>query len=351
MQRRTFITNTALAIGGVLISPDGQAAHHQKPFDTSQWKGFNLVDKFDPKSKARFRESDILFMKEHGFRFARIPLSYWCWSSPENWRAVDEQQLREIDELIDLGIKHGIHINLNLHRIPGYCINPPEEPFNLWKDDQALEAASFHWSLFAKRYKSIPHTALSYDLINEPARGKEEDYVRVANALVNAIHTEDPQRVIVADGWEVGRMPVHALSSTGLIQSTRGYDPMMISHYKAGWWGYKGEWPETLQWPSQDWDKERVYRERILPWKELEKKGVPIHVGEWGCYNQTPHAIALAWMETLLGLWKEAGWGWCLWNLRGSFGVLNSGRSDVAYEDYRGMKLDRKMLQLLMKYI
>jgi endoglucanase len=36
-----------------------------------------------------------------------------------------------------------------------------------------------------------------------------------------------------------------------------------------------------------------------------------------------------------------------LWNLRGSFGVLDSQREDVAYEDFRGRKLDRAMLELL----
>jgi endoglucanase len=36
-----------------------------------------------------------------------------------------------------------------------------------------------------------------------------------------------------------------------------------------------------------------------------------------------------------------------MWNFRGAFGVLDSGRADVAYEDFRGRKLDRKMLDLL----
>ena len=29
------------------------------------------------------------------------------------------------------------------------------------------------------------------------------------------------------------------------------------------------------------------------------------------------------------------------------FGILDSGRTDVAYEDFRGHKLDRKMLDVL----
>ena len=51
-------------------------------------------------------------------------------------------------------------------------------------------------------------------------------------------------------------------------------------------------------------------------------------------------AVALAWMEDCLSLWKDAGWGFALWNLRGSFGVLDSERADVEYENFKGHKLD-----------
>ena len=75
-----------------------------------------------------------------------------------------------------------------------------------------------------------------------------------------------------------------------------------------------------------------------------------MHVGEWGCYNKTPHDICLRWMEDVLSLWKEANWGQSMWNLKGDFGILNSNRADVKYENYKGLKLDRKMLELLKKY-
>ena len=55
-------------------------------------------------------------------------------------------------------------------------------------------------------------------------------------------------------------------------------------------------------------------------------------------------------MHDQLELWKEAGWGWALWNLRGSFGVLDSGRGDVACADFRGHKLDHAMLKLLQAH-
>jgi endoglucanase len=111
------------------------------------------------------------------------------------------------------------------------------------------------------------------------------------------------------------------------------------------------KWPEPT-WPlkvkeNDVYNKERLRKECIEPWQEIERKGVGVHVGEWGSYNKTPHSVALGWMKDLLELWREAGWGWALWNLRGSFGVLDSQRSDVKYETYRGHTLDRAMLELL----
>ena len=55
----------------------------------------------------------------------------------------------------------------------------------------------------------------------------------------------------------------------------------------------------------------------------------------------------IGWMTDLLALWKEAGWGWAMWNLRGAFGVVDSGRADVKYEPFHGHQLDRELLELI----
>jgi len=60
--------------------------------------------------------------------------------------------------------------------------------------------------------------------------------------------------------------------------------------------------------------------------------------------------VALAWMRDQLELWQEAGWGWAMWNFRGAFGPVNSGRSDVQYETVQGLQVDRQMLELLKSH-
>lgn len=319
----------------------------------SRWRGFNLLEKFTLNRNTPFLERDFQWISDWGFDFVRLPMDYRCWSEPDDWTKFREDMLKELDEAIDFGSSYGIHVNLNFHRAPGYCVNPPEEPLNLWTNDEALNVCAEHWALFANRYKGIPNEKLSFDLLNEPSGSiPEESYVRIVRRLVEAIREEDPDRLIIADGFRWGRDPVFEIADLGIAQSTRGYDPMDISHYKASWIG-RSDWHEPA-WPltegDETWDKDRLQRERIDPWKELEAEGVGVHVGEWGAFNKTPHQVVLAWMQDCLDLWNEAGWGWALWNFRGSFGIIDSNRQDVSYEDWHGHKLDRAMLELLQSY-
>ena len=85
-------------------------------------------------------------------------------------------------------------------------------------------------------------------------------------------------------------------------------------------------------------------------WKPWTDQGGLLFVGEFGAHNQTPHDVTLRWLADLLGVFKELGIGWALWNMNGSFGIMDSGRKDVAYEDFHGHKLDRKMLDILQRY-
>lgn len=319
-----------------------------------RWRGFNLLEKFTAGNNAPFVESDFSWMAEWGFDFVRLPLSYQCWADPQDWLKLRENTLKEIDQAVEFGRQHGIHVNLNFHRAPGYCVNAPKEPLDLWTDEKALEACAFHWGHFARRYKGIPNARLSFDLLNEPSDIDEAVYARVVRRLVEAIRNEDADRLIIADGLRWGTKPVPSLATLGVGQSTRGYNPSRISHYRASWMRGSDQWPEPT-WPlkisDQDvWDKDRLRKENIEPWQALAKKGVGVHVGECGAYNRTPHAVALGWLRDCLDLWQEAGWGWALWNLRGSFGIVDSGRKDVKYEDFRGHKLDRDLLELLRSH-
>ncbi|HPG39286.1 MAG TPA: cellulase family glycosylhydrolase [bacterium] len=354
MERREFLKTVTTASALLMTGAQCRKTPALKPGDDKRWRGFNLLEKFTDKINAPYRETDFAWMAEWGFNFVRLPMSYWCWSDVNDWTKFDEKVLKEIDQAVEFGRQYNIHVNLNFHRAPGYCVNTPREPVSLWENEKALEATCLHWECFTKRYKGISSERLSFDLLNEPSDIPEQVYVRVVQAMVGAIRRYDAERLIFADGLRWGRTPVFGLKDLNIAQSTRGYDPMQVSHYKADWIGESGLWPNP-SWPLNSdehivWNKDMLHKEVIAPWLELEKQGVMVHVGEWGCYNQTPHKTALAWMKDYLSLWKEVGWGWALWNFRGAFGILNSNRADVKYEIFNGQKLDRKMLELLQSF-
>ncbi len=357
--RRKFISSTAglAAVAAIDLQLPSRLSAAGLPHATAKnlprWRGFNLLEKFTqrPEGNPPFAAEDFEMIAGFGFNFVRLPMSYLCWSDPQDWLKFREPELKHVDAAVELGLKHGIHVNINFHRGPGYCVNPPKEPLDLWKDEKALEACCLHWAHFAKRYKGISNDRVSFDLLNEPPNIPDATYERVVRELVRAIRAEDSGRLVIADGLRWGLDPLPRLADLGIGQSTRGYEPMHITHYKASWISGSDKWAEPT-WPLKEGDRvvcdrEKLQRERIAPWKELRAKGVGVHVGEWGAFNKTPHHVTLAWMKDFLALWKEANFGWALWNFRGSFGVMESDRSDVAYETHRGHKLDRKMMDLL----
>ncbi len=360
MNRREFLSaaGATMVVAGTATVRGEQAEADINATTIPRWRGFNLPPKLG--SGPKFREEDFALMAEWGFDFARLPMSYWLWAKPTDWLNIDEKALAEVDQAVEFGRRYGVHVNINFHRIPGYCVNGRErEPFDLFLgpeegQQEALDAAIHHWKTFAERYKGISNRRVSFDLMNEPPFMASEDrYVQVVRALVSAIREKDSNRLIVADGIDIGQTPVMGIVDLGLVQSTRGYLPKMVSHYTATWVP-KVEFESFAlpTWPMTDdrgqlWNREKLKTVLIEKWRPLMERGVKIHVGEWGCYNKTPHAVALAWMSDLLSLWREAGWGFAMWNLAGDFGILDSRRSDVEYEDFKGHKLDRKMLELM----
>jgi endoglucanase len=355
LNRRQWLASSSALAAGALLGPATLANDSKLPEPTPQklprWRGFNLLSMFlKDWPQGPFPEKDFEIVSSLGFDFVRLPLDYRYWVDPADWMKVREEALEPIDNAVAYGKKHGVHVQINFHRAPGFTVASPPEPKSLWTDPEALDACAAHWAHFARRYKDHPNRLVSFNLVNEPTNQVSPgQHRKVVERLVGVIREESPVRLIVCDGRGWARTPIDELVGLNVAGSFHGYEPMGVTHYKASWVEGSDKWPEPT-WPLRK-DGETTDRAAlgaiVKNWKKLEAKGIGVHVGEFGCHNRTPHPVVLAWMADCLSLWKEAGWGWALWNLRGSFGLLDSERSDVAYEDYMGHKLDRKMLEVL----
>ncbi|MBK8884711.1 MAG: cellulase family glycosylhydrolase [Bacteroidales bacterium] len=376
MNRREFIRVSAVAGSALGLSRSSQSTFELNSGTTDvtfntlpQWRGFNLLEKFTDKPdewltvapewgyrNEPFKESDFAIIKELGFNFVRLPMSYKCWTEEDDWYKLKEKHLKEIDQAVEFGREYGLHVSINFHRSPGYTINDmhflPEykEKTSIWDDEETLKACAFHWRHFAGRYKGIPSSRLSFNLFNEPTGTTEEKHDKVIRSLVKEIRTVDQNRLIAIDGYDFN--PSISLLDLKIAQCARGYTPGVLTHYKSTW--NKGNDALPI-WPMKDhngilWDRVRL-EEHFKPWEEIEKKGIGVYVGEFGVYNKTPHDVTLRFLKDNLEIWKLNKWGWAMWCFRGSFGIFNSGRADVKYEKYKGLLLDRKMLELLKETV
>ncbi|MBO6167884.1 MAG: cellulase family glycosylhydrolase [Kiritimatiellae bacterium] len=306
-----------------------------------RWRGVNLLDMLsvDYNPNGSFKEEDFDIVRELGFNFVRLPVDYRYANLAE-----------KLDEAVDFGKKRGIHVQICLHRIPGYTSGVPAEETSIFEDEATLRRACDLWASLAKRYAGIPNENLSFNLFNEPAYIDESQYVRVASALIAAIRAESPDRRIIADGLGYGRIAPNTLKGVGF--GWHCYDPFAVTHYMTPW-NDPSNFTEPPRWPLEgksprQWLVDETFSSK--GWDEALAKGVFVHVGEFGVWKKTGHDVALALIEDQLKFWRDLDCGWALWGLYGGFSFLDSERDDVEYEGFKGHKLDRKLLDLLQTY-
>ena len=394
--RRDFMKAAGLGAAALTADAPSHAVPRNNPLP--HWRGFNLLYLFVARRREdgpiEIPKDDFRMIRDLGFDWVRIPMDYRHWVDSD-WRTtgavnardvlkIKESAVADVDRIVELGRKNSIHVNLCFHRGPGYCIAdthldaPKVEPFDLWRDKDGEDAFVFHWDLFARRYKGIGPGELSFNLLNEPPVPRRsrttqfeetalelqneafqrpvsamtrEDHRRVMARTVDKIRESNPDRTVIIDGLDIAASIVEEMVHTGVAQSVHTYLPLEISHYRASWVDAHSDFPAP-QWPANRRDgKGQVTRETLeqlyAPWGWLVHQGVGVHAGEAGGYTKTPHDVFLRRMADTLDILKSYNIGIALWNFRGDFGVLDSRREDVAYEDWHGHKLDRKLLTLL----
>jgi hypothetical protein len=319
-----------------------------------QWMSSWDVDKVPQPAD----EKALDFLADEGFNFARIPTDYRWWIRDFDYFHPDESVFAHFDGYLKACRARGIHMSLNIHRGPGYCINRNElEKHNLWRDEIAQDAFVFQWENFARRYLGVPNEDLSFDLLNEPpdigqygmTRANHAAIIRRAVAAIRAI---DPNRQIVIDGLCGGHVAIPELADLSVIHSGRGYQPMPVSHHNARWWSGHADAPPPVypgvRWEGRVWNRASL-RDYYAPWREVETTGVKVHIGECGCYIETPNDVALRWLSDLFGIFKEFGWGYAVWNFKGPFGIVEHGRPGAVYEEVHGFAVDRELLDILIE--
>jgi endoglucanase len=102
------------------------------------------------------------------------------------------------------------------------------------------------------------------------------------------------------------------LADLDVVHSGRGYQPMLVSHYKAEWWdGSKGmpipTYPCTYE--GKYWNANR-YGSFYQPWRDVQGNGSPStywRIRLLQVYRQFD--VALAWFKDLFDIYRESKLG------------------------------------------
>ena len=329
--------------------------------DYGSWRGANIVSMFlppwnvtDPHAPGlHVEECEFAFLAKCGLNFARLPMDYRFFVSADDWEHWIEDGLAAVDAAVEYGRKHKVHVMLCLYRAPGFRCYYQDVCITLNTNPVAQAAFKRIWREFARRYKGIPNSELSFNLVNEPVPPFTiEQYIKVFGETVEEIHKEDPGRFVWLDGNACANRPVPHFFNVPLTgQCFRGYQPHQFTHY--GLRGKKGKGP-VPRWPKDESDKEMLWvpqgRDKNLALQDSIPKGYPAMIGEFGCCAcGVDHESVLKFMASNMEKWRSRGYGWAIWDYDGPFGFVDSGRPDAEYIEVMGRKVDRKMLELIRR--
>lgn len=231
MKRRNFMKTAGLAsagfgmAGNFVLANSAAATSNKLP----RWRGFNLLDFFSPSkdnNRGRTSVEEFKWMADWGFDFVRVPMAYPRYIkfdptkniTPDDVVNIDQKVVDEVAALVDAANKYHLNVSPDLHRAPGFCVNAGfNEPYNLWEDKEAQQAFYFHWEMWARQFAGKSREQISFDLVNEPCTREDmndqhskrdpipgELYREVAQNCLNVIRKYNPNRMVVADGNNVG---------------------------------------------------------------------------------------------------------------------------------------------------
>jgi hypothetical protein len=304
-----------------LLSADSDLPDVSQSELPSAWKGTGLSGCKDGRDIYRhFRESDVTFLAENGFNFLRVFFGFNTLrfpDYPEDGYLVNENELRELDQLIAWGIEHGVHIQISMSFYLDENGNSKldDSPNMMPENDQEWAIIREYWTMLARRYAGISSQYLSFDLSNEIQPNEEEfDYqAGKMGEMVSAIRAADGERVLLHSfpgnpnvAW------MEFTTSLGLAVGCHPYYPMNISTGDTG--SGTGDYFEPC-WPMPvlpAWEIATQQSPLTLQ-GEIGGTELSIHVGKSGANAQVEvltDGELLKCFDMPESIWEENGECW-----------------------------------------
>lgn len=201
-----------------------------------KWNGVTVPNmqeygfEYDGQPQVFIRE-DMENISELGFNFVRVPLDTRLFFDLDNPGSVHLEKLINLDELISWGAEFGTHVCVDVHFSFGFTTDGDNTNDTIWENPEEQEIFLSFWDMLAERYKEVPSNLLSFNLMNEPNWGLDEEvYADLMRRAMERIRVYTPDRLIFVDMLNTAKEPVYSLVEDKVAQSFHFYEPDALTH-------------------------------------------------------------------------------------------------------------------------
>jgi endoglucanase len=244
-------------------------------------------------------------VKAAGFRFVRIPVSYFSLIDDAHGYKIDPAWLARIKEVVDLCQANGLYAMVNIHG-DGYnsiknawllCNAPDQKPI--------LAKYTAVWKQLAETFRDY-NQAVLFESMNEEFDGNYNGPNPTAYENINAYNEAFVKTVRGTGGNNAKRWLLLAGWNTNIDQTVDGFgtpghfrlpadNRVMVSVHFYDPWGFcGGENGTATEWGSFAPNPAKVNGSEVSMAKQFNKlrdtftsKKIPVVIGEWGSIDKT----------------------------------------------------------------
>ena len=253
-----------------------------------------------------------------GIRTFRLPIR-WERFQPKLGKALDPQELKQLDQTLDLIAKHQGKVIIDLHNYARYAWATGSHVHSLridqrWEGNRPVtseDLANF-WQFLARRYRNHPGL-LAYGIMNEPHDMDDSSWQRISQKVVDGIRTVDLENwiLVAGDEWSSAERFAEVNGDTAWIR-----DPAQRTAYEAHCYfdlDASGKYKFSYSYEQRlDPALKQRPANRIKPFADWCRKNQVVgFIGEFGVPNNDPRWNAL--LEDFLHELRHQNLASCYW--------------------------------------
>ena len=348
----SFPARTLLLLAGLLTivglaaaqTPSRPSATFQRGVNTAHFTA--IIPAQHPfGDPLRLNDRDLAWIAAQGFDHIRLPVDGERIADASG--RLDPDRLRPINRIIAVARDLGLGVILSLHRTTGADCADLQNGALIYERSELADRFIQLWRDLATAYIEVG-PGLRFELLNEPIAPDHEAINRLHRALIAAIRTVDPDRVLIIDTnrWAEPENLEHLdlpADDPHLIASVHYYKPFAFTHQGTSWtelgqYGvtgipFPGVMPDvSARVPAGHWlatsagevfDAAAIRRDMaaVAAWARTHQREV--YVGELGAYSAADPASRRAWYTAVVSALEAEALPWAVWEYNHHFGVRN----------------------------